>query len=589
VTGANATVNAAGRSAREPTTSRVVRDAWSASLAGLTAVVLFGAAINVLKFASPLYLLQVLDRVVASRSVETLVMLTLIAVAAVLTAVALEAVRRRMLARWGAWIEHRFGTHLFRAGLEPANTADAPKVRPALDDLAKIKRFVGRPLIAWLDVYWAPVFLLGVFLVHPLLGWFGVAGVALVIVLGILQELATRGARREARTASQESREIATSAERNFDTVGALSMSASLADRWDESARAGSRERERSDGRRTAFAAVIQGVGGLLRIGAIGLGVWLVLQNQLSLGGLFAARVMMGFGFRLVERPIRYWRTSRDAVLAYGAVKARLARSETAAPASISTAAGEAALVLDRVSFRYPNQRDYLVRQLSLERPPGSMLVVTGPAASGKTTLSRLIVGLLKPRYGQVRLGDVDITRIPADVRDRLVGYLPQNTQLFHGSIRQNIARMGLGDFDEVVAAAKLADVHATIVRLPQGYDTTLDPDAVTLSGSECKRIAVARALYGRPRLLVLDEPTANMDRPSRRALESAMAGAKADGATVVVTTQTTQTARLSRLADTVLVIGGNRIQVSEGGREAKVDSGDGDGRDPSPGLRPVE
>jgi ABC-type protease/lipase transport system fused ATPase/permease subunit len=298
---------------------------------------------------------------------------------------------------------------------------------------------------------------------------------------------------------------------------------------------------------------------------------------------------MMGFGFRLVERPIRYWRTSRDAVLAYGAVKARLARSETAAPASISTAAGEAALVLDRVSFRYPNQRDYLVRQLSLERPPGSMLVVTGPAASGKTTLSRLIVGLLKPRYGQVRLGDVDITRIPADVRDRLVGYLPQNTQLFHGSIRQNIARMGLGDFDEVVAAAKLADVHATIVRLPQGYDTTLDPDAVTLSGSECKRIAVARALYGRPRLLVLDEPTANMDRPSRRALESAMAGAKADGATVVVTTQTTQTARLSRLADTVLVIGGNRIQVSEGGREAKVDSGDGDGRDPSPGLRPVE
>lgn len=589
MTDATASARAAGRTAGRSGPSRIVRAAWRASTPGLVAVVVFGAAINLLKFASPLYLLQVLDRVMASRSVETLVMLTLIAVAAILTAVALDAVRRRMLARWGAWIEHRFGTHLFRAGFAQVNATDAPRVRPALEELARIRGFVARPLIAWLDLYWAPIFLLGVFLIHPVLGWFGVAGFTLVIVLGFLQEAFTRGPRREARAAAAESREITTSAERNFETVGALSMSASLAELWNERTRARSHERERSDGRRTAFAAMIQGVGGLLRIGAIGLGVWLVLQNQLTLGGLFAARIMLGFGFRLVERPIRYWRTSREAVQAYRAVKARLARSETAMPASISTAAAETALVLDRVSFRYPNQRDYLVRQLSLELAPGSMLLVTGPAASGKTTLSRLIVGLLPPRYGQVRLGDVDIMRIPAELRDRLVGYLPQHTQLFHGSIRQNIARMGPGDFDEVVAAAKLAHIHASIVRLPQGYDTTLDPDALTLSGSECKRIAVARALYGRPRLLILDEPTANMDRPSRRALEAALAHAKADGATVVVTTQAAQTTRLSKLADTVLIIGGHRVQVSEGGGEAKADIAGADGHDASPRLSPVE
>jgi ABC-type protease/lipase transport system fused ATPase/permease subunit len=192
------------------------------------------------------------------------------------------------------------------------------------------------------------------------------------------------------------------------------------------------------------------------------------------------------------------------------------------------------------------------------------MTLITGAAGTGKTTLSRLLVGVLPSRYGQVRLGDIEIARLPPEMRARLVGYLPQDPHVFPGTVRENIARMGGGNFDEVLAAARLAGIHEVITRLPHGYDTELGEDAVGLSGSERRRIELARAIYGRPRLLVLDEPTAFLDRAGRHALEAAVVDLKRTGTTIFVTTQSSQTTRWSRLADKTLTLGLGSFDLSD-------------------------
>ena len=420
-----------------------------------------------------------------------------------------------------------------------------------------MRTFVARSATTWLDVFWAPLFIGGVWLVHPLLGAIAAAAALLLVLLGWIQEATTRGARRAAREATETAGDLLASAGRHLEAVGAHAMTGNLAARWWRSAAVRLDERERAEGRTAAFRAMIRGLGEAARIGIIAVGIWLFLQDALTLGGVFAARVMTGFGFRLLERAVRSWRGYRDAVQAYRRLRDGLAAEEAAA--SVESGAESAPLVLDRVGFRYPGQRDYVVRQLSLSLEPGQMALVVGPAGTGKTTLSRLLVGVLPPRHGQVRLGDVEIGRLPPEMRARLIGYLPQHPHLFPGTVRENIARMGSGSFDEVLAAARLAGIHEVVTRLPHGYDTELREDAVGLSGSERRRIEIARAVYGRPRLLVLDEPTAFLDRAARRGLEAAVADLRGSGTTVVVTTQSSQASRWTRVADKVLTLGAAR------------------------------
>ena len=272
---------------------------------------------------------------------------------------------------------------------------------------------------------------------------------------------------------------------------------------------------------------------------------------------------MLGFGYRLVDRAVDNWRSLRDANASYAAIKQQL-RAEDRPPASVDSAARGDALILEEVSFRYRDQRDSVIRNLSLTLEPGEALLVTGTATTGKTTLSRLLVGLLEPRHGQVRLGDVEIARLPVEMRADLIGYLPQHTELFSGTVRENIARMRQGDFKAIVAAAKLIDIHETIIRLPEGYDTVISGETVGLSGSEFKRIAIARAIYGQPRLLVLDEPAANLDRPSRRTLEAAIVALKQQGCSVVIT-QAMQSVRTMSIADKFLILGGRNPEYSVG------------------------
>jgi ATP-binding cassette, subfamily C, bacterial exporter for protease/lipase len=273
---------------------------------------------------------------------------------------------------------------------------------------------------------------------------------------------------------------------------------------------------------------------------------------------------MAGFGYRFVERAARNWVNLKETAAAYKNVKMQLAVDEFR-QVSFNSSTYNAAVLIDDVSFRYLGGRDNIFRKFRLKIPPGELVLVIGGAATGKTTLSRLLVGRITPNRGRINIGDVELMRLPAEVRAELVGYLPQHTELFRGTVRQNIARMSDGAFEDIVAAAKRAGVHETILRLRQGYDTEISDDISGLSGSERKRIALARAFYKSPRLVVLDEPAANLDRPSRRVLEMALKELKKEGASIVMT-QTVPAPRLEKIADKVVTLGSRFPVITRSG-----------------------
>ncbi len=556
-----------------------LRGAWRASLGGLTAVLVFGVFINLLKFAMPLYTLQILDRIPSSRSIETLVMLTLIALLAVLAGVALEAIRSRLLGAWGGWIERRFGPPLVAAGIGTgtAHNGVSPFADNALKDLSALRSFVERAAAPLLDLMWAPLFVAAVYLVHPLLGAVMLAAIALRLLLALAREALLREPRRAAGDARDDARDIVAGAQRNADTVGALGMAANLTRRWHSSVSTRLEERDRAAARSDLMTAFEQGLYRLLYVGGMGAGIWLVILGELTIGGVIAGNIIMRFGFRLVDRGARRWRMLGRARVAYRRVTANLAATVTSAAASgtsMSTADLDAPLRVERASYRYPGAREAVLKRLDLSLEKGEVLSVMGPSGSGKSTFAQLLAGRLVPGHGQVLLGNTAVARLPDAIKARFAGYLPQHPALFNGSVRDNIARMdqahtGAGIdtvIDAVIDAAKLADIHDAIVRLPQGYDTVLDSEAPGLSGGERKRIALARAFYGRPRLVVLDEPEAALDRASRRVLQRAVQTLRAAGSTVVVTTQS---GRLARSADRSLILGGDRPRLVDAAEAA--------------------
>ncbi|MGI9417425.1 MAG: type I secretion system permease/ATPase [Geminicoccaceae bacterium] len=550
-----------GRSSRGQSAdgSRVMRAAWRRSYPGLFMVLLFSVFVNLLKLATPLYVLQILDRIPASRSVETLVMLTAITVAAVLTGVVLEVVRRRMFMHWGTWIERHFGPKLVHTGLSTQTTDSATAPSKALRDLATIRQFVsGSGLLAWLDVVWAPLFVVVVYLIDPLLASIVLAAFVAVLALGLLQELMTRSAREASRRAQVDSRDWVLAAERNGETIGPLNMASSLAERWSESASERLDEGLRSRKLFITMAAAMRFLGRCLRIALLAFGIWLVIEDGLTLGAVVAAGVLGRMAYRTVEKAMLKWRELMVARRAYERVRDALGADTRRAPSMIDNKL-PARLVIQDVGHRYASQPASVIKRLSLTLKPGEVLCVIGPSASGKTTFSRLASGLLKPRAGSIRLGDIDTSRLPEDGDSSHVGYLPQDVRLFRGTVRENIARMSQGDFGLVVEAAKLIGMHEVILRLPEGYDTEITEDEPLLSAGQRKGIALARALYGWPQLIVMDEPEPHVDRAARRVLVRALKTCTAQGSIVVVTSQSKI---LGRIADKVLLLGGPKVEL---------------------------
>lgn len=502
--------------------------------AGLLAAVFFSFAINLLLLAGPLYMLQVFDRVLRSRSVETLLYLTLVAAFAFLILWGLDIVRGRIMVSLGTWLDRRIGGDVLSSTLRAGLNARTPTIQP-IRDIAVLRNFLTGPgVFPILDAPWTPVFLVVVFLLHPILGWIGLAGALLLFALAYLNDRATRGALARAGRSSGHALDEAQAAVRNADVISAMGMMPNVVSRWASTIGRSLGEQARASRISGIITATSKSVRQLLQIGLLGTGAWLVLGNELTPGGMIASSILIGRALSPVEQAIGSWRSATGAYSAYRRIGQLLAGVSLAARAE-PLPAPKGALRAEGISFAYPGEKEPFLRAISFDLGAGECLGLVGPTASGKTTLARILVGNLKPQIGHARLDGIDLAEWDARDRGQYVGYLPQDVELFSGTVRENISRLGEGDGDAVYAAARLAGVHEDILSLPKGYDTEIGSEGTALSGGQRQRLALARAVYGAPKLVVLDEPNSNLDAMGERALLKALSNLKQQGCTVVI------------------------------------------------------
>lgn len=515
-------------------------------------VALFSLGINILMLTAPLYMLQVYDRVLTSRSVETLLYLTLAAIIALVTLGLLEAVRSQMMVRLGSWIDRQLsGAVLGDAIVSALRRSSEPSVQ-GLRDLSTCRIFLSsHALFAFLDVPWTPVFIAVVFLLHPVLGWIAIGGALALLLFAIANEAMTRTPLRRSSDMHVRATEDAAAAARNADAIQAMGMLPAILGRWARRNHELIAMQEVASLRSGRIGALAKFVRFMLQVAVLGVGAKLVLVNELTAGAMIAASILVGRALAPIDLAISSWKNAVAAWQAWQRVSAR-ARLLQGRKQPMPLPAPRGALTVERLMFGWPGATEPLLRNVEFSLDPGQLLGIIGPTAAGKTTVARLIVGNLKPTVGHVRLDGADVADWDADDLGRYLGYLPQDVELFSGTVRENISRMQEADAETVIAAAKRAMVHELILSLPQGYETEVGEAGAVLSGGQRQRIALARALFGDPRLIVLDEPSANLDTDGETAFMNAVRGLKNAGVSVVIITHRPN---ILRLADRVLVL----------------------------------
>ena len=499
---------------------------------------LFSLFINLLLLTTPLYSMQVFDRVLTSRSTETLLVLTLLAAGALLTQLALEIVRGRLLLGAGAKLERLLGPAVpegtLRQALTP-NGADAA----SLGDVAQLRGFLsGGTLTALFDAPWAPLYLGAIALVNPGLGGIAGGGALLLALLAYLNERLTRAPLRDIHRHARAAGSVADSAAQNAEVVQALGMLPALRRRWEQASaevlsawlRAG-----RAGGTVSAFSRCARM---LIQIAIMGASALLVIEQTTTSGVMLASTLLLARALAPVETAIGGWKALVEARAAYRRLDALLAARQAVPSTALPSPIG--ALTTDKLSYFAPGGDRPLLQGVTFALEPGKALGVIGASGSGKSTLARLIAGCWRPSGGEIRLDGAELRQWSRERLGRHVGYLPQDVQLFAGTVAENIARLDEADAEQVVAAARWAHAHEMILRLPQGYDTRLGPGGAGLSGGQRQRIALARAVYGRPRLIVLDEPDASLDGEGEGALRATLRALRTAGATVVVVSHRT-------------------------------------------------
>jgi PrtD family type I secretion system ABC transporter len=501
---------------------------------GLAAVFGFSMAINLLMLAVPLYMLQIFDRVLMSQSGETLLYLTLLVAGALALLGVFELLRSRVLVRLGTWLDRALSPSVFLRGLE-STLRGANYRTEALRDVATLRTFLGGGgIMALFDSPWVPIYILVVYLLHPTLGHIALAGALVLLSTALVMELATGTRLKDANALAARNLRGAESAYRNAEVIDGMGMGATLARCWDRTnADVLGLQMLASDraGSITAFARFFRL---FVQMATLGAGAWLVLQHELTAGGMVAASILLGRALAPVEQAIGTWKqtgAARDAWRRLG----KLFAQKPLHPATMPLPLPRGHLRIEGVTYAPPGARLPVLKGITLEVKPGTALAIVGPSAAGKSTLARLIVGIDRPQIGAVRLDGAEIHALERGAFGRYIGYLPQDVELFPGTVRENIARMAEGDPEQVVAAAQMADVHDMILRLPQGYDTEIGEQGALLSGGQRQRIALARALYGSPALLVLDEPNASLDAAGEEALNRAVRAALETGAAIVL------------------------------------------------------
>lgn len=511
--------------------------ARAASHQAVAMAFLFSAFVNLLLLTAPLYMLQVYDRVLVSRSAETLLALTLLMAFMFLVMGVLDHARGRIMARIGARLQQALDARILSAALRRLTAA--PQDTAALSaqkDLDALARFWASPvLLAVFDAPFAVVFAAAIFVFHPWLGYLALGGGLVIVALSWLNQRSTYGPLQRGNLATLAADRQAASLKAESELIQGLGMTgaayARLRHRRDAALEAGLAASDAA-GR---YSVLIKTFRLFLQSAMLGLAAWLVLRQELSAGAMVAASVLMGRALQPVELAVGQWAVVTRARQARDRLAGLLASTPPPAPRT-ELPRPKALLEVQGLSVAPPGSAFPILRGVSFTLGPGQAIGVIGPSGSGKSTLARALIGVWRPEAGHVRLDGATLEQYDPDRLGRAMGYLPQRVTLFDGTIAENIARLQVdADPVQIIAAAKAAAAHQMILRLPDGYDTPVSALGSQLSGGQIQRIGLARALFGEPALLILDEPNANLDNEGSGALNQAIRMAKARGASVLI------------------------------------------------------
>lgn len=507
-------------------------------LSPLRTVLLFSLAVNLALLAPSIFMLQVFDRVLATRSVETLIVLSVIAVATLALMGVLEFFRARALTGIGVMLEQEYGPRILAQLMRSAARQGGRSYLDGMRDLAVVRGFLGGPgVLAFCDAPWTLVYLVLIYLFHPALGVLATLFTALLVLLAWLNERSTRATIGRLTDSSRQAGRLVDGALRNAEVITALGMQPAMTTRW--AAQTDRSHHLQLDLSRAggAISALSRFTRQLVQVAMLGYGAYLVIHDHATPGVMLAATIILARAMAPVEMLIGSWKTLVEARAALARLRGVLAAAtEGAVGTELPRPSGR--LVVEGLVFTPPGGSRSLLHGVSLQAEPGQVLAVIGASGSGKTTLARLLAGVTLPGAGAVRLDGADLRNWDPVRLGAWVGYVPQDVELFDGSVAENIARMGPIDSDAVLLAAQQAQVHELLLRLPQGYDTPVGEGGSRLSGGQRQRVALARALYGRPALVVMDEPDASLDGDGEQALLETIRGLRARGVTVVVVTQ---------------------------------------------------
>ncbi len=504
----------------------------------LAFVLVLTCATNILILAIPIYLFQISDRVLTSRSLDTLIMLTAIVAGAVIFQSAFDAVRRFMLMRTAVEVNARLGAPILSAAAH-ASLHGTGREYQTLGDLQQVRGFlVSGTLISFLDVPFAPLFILMIFLVHPQLGTIVIATALLLMVIALINQRMTAKPFAEANKAQSMANQHLDSMARNSQIINALAMIPEAVRIWGRDTAQSLTWQVRAQDRNVIFAAISRAVRLLTQIAILGWGAFLALQGEITGGMVIAASIIAGRAFAPIEGSIEGWNGFLLTRGAYGRISNLLSNSALQFE-KLRLPRPEGRLDVERLLYVPGGTKRVVLNGISFSLSPGETLAIIGNSGAGKTTLGKTLVGSILPTSGSVRLDLMDIRNWDPRQFGESIGYLPQDVQLFPGTIKDNIGRMrDDATDDQIHDAAVLADVHNMIATLPQGYETVVAADGSPLSGGQKQRIALARAFFGNPRMVVLDEPNSNLDVAGDQALARAIAQAKDSKITVVVITQ---------------------------------------------------
>ncbi len=553
----------------------------------------FSSAINVLVLFLPLYTSQVLDRVLSSGSSSTLLMLSIVTVGALVCSSMLDVCRSLTMAKVADWIDREATPDLIARSISLTSVKASTSSGEAIRDLGVVKGFItGFGVLSLFDMPWAVVYLAAIFMIHPVTGYIAIVGIVLLVLMAIWNELATKRVMQESNEENVRNINYIDVASRNAEVVEAMGMVRHIVAEWSDRNTHNRKLQIKAQGRSNVIMGVTKFVRSVLQISVIGVGAWLAIHGHKTAGGIIAASILMGRALAPFEAAINTWKMLLSARISYRRLQALLLAFPKREQA-MALPKPRGGVTMDRVFFTPYGGSKPTIKGVSFGVEPGSVVGIIGPSASGKSTLAKLLVGVWKPLSGVVRLDGADVYTWNREDFGCHVGYLPQDIELFQASVKTNIARMAPDpDPEKVIKAAKIAGIHEMILHLPSGYDTVIGGSGVVLSGGQKQMLGLARAFYGDVRLLVLDEPNANLDGRAEANLVRALAYAKQQGITTFVVTHKMQllgaVEQIIVMDDGMMAAMGERDEILSRFTTNKPPAGKESGSQEGAGVRPT-